>query len=405
MSTEMQKTNGNGNGTALVEKPIENLKRLFELAAPKLAKVLPQHLTAGRLTQVALACITRTPKLLKCTPTSLLQAVMQCAEMGLEPGSVLGEVALVPFGDQVTVIPMYRGLVSLARRSGAVTDIESAVVREGDKFRYERGIKLVLKHKPLLEGDQDRKIVAVYMVAHLKGTTRPHVEVMSAGDVDRIRARSRSAHDGPWVTDYAEMARKTVVRRGIKMLPMSVHMARAMEIDDEDFSGDDSPGPVIDVTASVEQAESSFKRKVKEKAARAPELAATPGIIESSFLTRDEPPVAAPAPAPAPIATSSPTTSPSEPEPPPPPKPRTLTPEEREAEQAEIALAAADKARREAEAAKVAAERAAFLRVPPPKKPKAPVGPGEVDLGEFKLTAPAAGAAPVERVTGEDDEP
>lgn len=384
MSTEMQKPNGNGT-TAIA--PIENLKRLFELASPKLAKVLPQHLTAERLTQVALACITRTPKLLKCTPTSLLQAVMQCAEIGLEPGSVLGEVYLVPFGDQVTVIPGYRGLVSLARRSGAVTDIESAVVREGDKFKYERGIELVLKHRPLLDGDQDRKIVAVYMVAHLKGTTRPHVEVMSIDDVLRIKARSKSANDGPWVTDFAEMARKTVVRRGIKMLPMSVQMARALEIDDEDFTDADGPGPVIDVTASTEQAETNFKRKVKDKAARAPELAPAPGVIEDSFLPRD-----------APTATSSPPTSSIEPPVPPAPKPRQLTPEEREQEQAEIALAAADKARREA-------ERAAFLRVPPPKKPApAAAKPDEVNLGDFKLTAPAAGAAPVEREAGEDDD-
>lgn len=388
MSTEMQKTNGN---TAVA--PIETLKKLFELASPKLAKVLPQHLTAERLTQVALACITRTPKLLKCTPTSLLQAVMQCAEMGLEPGSALGEVYLVPFGDQVTVIPGYRGLVSLARRSGAVTDIESAVVREGDKFKYERGISLVLKHRPLLDGDQDRKIVAVYMVAHLKGTTRPHVEVMSIDDVNRIRARSRSSQDGPWVTDFSEMARKTVVRRGVKMLPMSVHMARAIEIDDddEDFSEE---SPVIDITAGVEQAETNFKRKVKDKA-RAPEFTAVNGVIESSFLPREEAPIEARAePVPPPAA--------PEPAPPAPPVPRKLTAEEREQEQAELALAAADKARREEAAAKAAADKAAFLRVPPPKKK--PAGPGEVDLGEFKLTAPAAGAAPVERKPGEDDD-
>lgn len=396
MSNSLTTNQGGQAMTARRDPRIDTVRGLLETAAPKMAAVLPEFLTPERLVQVAVACISRTPKLLECTPSSLLHAIMQCAELGLTPSSALGEAYLVPFKDKVTMIPGYRGLVALARRSGQIKDIESVVVREGDRFRYKRGIRLVLEHTPKLGNRQKDKLIAVYMVAWLKGSARPHVEVMDRTEVDAIRARSRSANDGPWVTDYDEMARKTVVRRGVKMLPMSVALARAVAIDDEEYGGDaDAAFDLVEqprdeqtiATAVTTATGSSLKDKARRKAASLP--APVNGAIEDSFLA-DEPeaaPVAAPAAAV---------------EPPAPPAPRALTPEEREADQAEAHFAAEDAKRREAErAAKAAADRAAMMRVPAPKKP-APAGPDEVKLSDFKLQSPSSGAAPVEREPGED---
>jgi recombinational DNA repair protein RecT len=71
----------------------------------------------------------------------------------------------------------------------------------------------------------------VYMIARLKDGS-VQTEVMTIEDVNRIRARSQSANDGPWATDYTEMARKTVLKRGCKYLPMSAEMVSAFEHDD-----------------------------------------------------------------------------------------------------------------------------------------------------------------------------
>jgi recombination protein RecT len=236
--TRMTTTQAPGAMQSKGDPRINTLRQLFDSSKERFAEVIPRHLSVERMLRISLACITRDSKLLECSPASLLQCVMQLSEMGLEPGGVLGEAYLVPYKGVCTVIPGYRGLVTLARRGGYVRDVEAAVVREGDFFRYERGIELKLKHKPKLAGDQDRKIIAVYMIAHLKGTPRPHVEVMSIDDVLRIRERSqawRSKGDSsPWGTDFAEMAKKTVVRRGMKMLPMSVELAKAIELDNED---------------------------------------------------------------------------------------------------------------------------------------------------------------------------
>jgi recombination protein RecT len=236
--TRMTTTQAPGAMQSKGDPRISTLRQLFDSSKERFAEVIPRHLSVERMLRISLACITRDSKLLECSPASLLQCVMQLSEMGLEPGGVLGEAYLVPYKGVCTVIPGYRGLVTLARRGGYVRDVEAAVVREGDFFRYERGIELKLKHKPKLAGDQDRKIIAVYMIAHLKGTPRPHVEVMSIDDVLRIRERSQAwrskGDNSPWGTDFAEMAKKTVVRRGMKMLPMSVELAKAIELDNED---------------------------------------------------------------------------------------------------------------------------------------------------------------------------
>jgi recombination protein RecT len=77
----------------------------------------------------------------------------------------------------------------------------------------------------------------VYAVAKLSGGG-VQFEVMSKAQVDSIRRRSKSGNSGPWVSDYVEMARKTVVRRLFKYLPVSVELVKALEIQAAAESGE-----------------------------------------------------------------------------------------------------------------------------------------------------------------------
>src|SRR5262249_4802478 len=54
-------------------------------------------------------------------------------------------------------------------------------------------------------------------------------DVMGIDEVESIRKRSKSADKGPWVTDYNEMAKKTVFRRHSKSLPLSPETRDALE--------------------------------------------------------------------------------------------------------------------------------------------------------------------------------
>ena len=227
-----------------------------------LAKCLPKHLTAERVIKVALLAASRTPTLLNCTPESFVLAVIQASQLGLEAGSPLGEAYLVPYKDQCTLIVGYRGLIALARRSGEIEAIEARVVHAKDTLKLAYGLDAELVHTPwmptppenldelageaLAEWEKNAHpgpMTAVYAVARLKGGVR-QVEVMTRAEVDAIRRRSRASGSGPWVTDYEEMAKKTVVRRIAKYLPMSIEMAAAL--DDADRR---ERGEAIDVTA------------------------------------------------------------------------------------------------------------------------------------------------------------
>jgi recombination protein RecT len=200
--------------------------------------------------KVALTSINKNPKLLECSRESLMLSVMQAAEMGLEPGGALGEGYLIPYKNKVKgadgterwvmqcqFIPGYRGLISLARRSGQILSIEAHVVHASDEFACGLGLDPYLKHTPAWEAEEPGALRFVYAVAKLcDGGTQ--FEVMSKAQVNAIRARSKASSFGPWVTDYEEMARKTVVRRLFKYLPVSVEMAQALEVQADTEAGE-----------------------------------------------------------------------------------------------------------------------------------------------------------------------
>jgi recombination protein RecT len=246
---------------------LDNVRGLLEKTKPRLAQFLPKHLSVDRFVRIALFACHREPKLLQCKPMTIVDSVVRAAQLGLEPGGVLGDGYLVPYKDECQFIPGYRGLISLARRSGQIVSIEAHVVYEKDHFTCKYGLDPVLEHEPDWS-DNPGAMRAVYAVAHLRDEGVQY-EVMTRAQVEKIRTRSPASKSSysPWsnADDYFEMARKTVVRRLCKYLPMSVEMRDAL--DNVEDSGDDSMGPSIDLSA-VETPKSKTQQ-VKETLAAA----------------------------------------------------------------------------------------------------------------------------------------
>lgn len=170
-------------------------------------------------------------------PDSFINSVVQASHLGLEIGGALGQCYLVPYKNEVKAIVGYRGLLTLARRSGFINSIKAEMVYENDHFDLELGIETKVTHKPLLTGDRGSPKL-VYMVAHFTDGGY-HFEWMSIGEVNKIRDRSPAANKGtsPWTTDYEQMALKTVIRRGWKYLPMSIEMMRTEQIESAHDAG------------------------------------------------------------------------------------------------------------------------------------------------------------------------
>lgn len=253
------------------DKP-PKLKDLLERNQVVIAAVMPRHMTVERMLKLALLATIKTPRLLECDPKTVLASVMNAARLGLEIGR---EAHLVPFRNgakgtyECQMIPDYRGLISLARRSGAVEAIEARVVYKGERFEVSLGTDPKIVHIPTLGKKTNSEIVAFYSVAQLSNEARPQFEVMTVEQVDEIKARSKAANDGPWQTDYAEMGRKTVVKRLVKYLPASPELTEAVELDNRAETGEIGVPLEIDSPESINQrvAEKTSERldALKEK--------------------------------------------------------------------------------------------------------------------------------------------
>lgn len=216
MSNRTPQRNGNSNGNNQVVALLEKMK-------PQLERALPKHMDADRVARIALTELRKNPKLMQCNQNSLLGAIMQAAQLGLEPG-LMGQCYLIPFKGEVTFVIGYKGLIDLARRSGDVQVIYAHPVYENDEFEYSYGVNGTLHHKPAMK--ERGEIICYYSFAQLKDGGYAY-EVMTVEDVEKHRDRFALAKDksgkivGPWRDDFDSMACKTAVRQMMKYMPMS----------------------------------------------------------------------------------------------------------------------------------------------------------------------------------------
>ncbi len=205
----------------------------IKLMIPEMSKALPAHFDAERMGRIIVTILRTNPALMKCDPASFFGSVMTACQLGLELGP-LGLAYLIPYKGQVTLQLGYRGLLELVDRSGRVDTVYAYPVYGGDEFRYSLGSKPEIIHNPCGESDPD-KLTHVYAIAWLKDCAFPRIEVMSRQQVEAIRDRSSSVASGkssPWNTDFVEMARKTVLKRVTKTLPMSTEIRSAIAKDE-----------------------------------------------------------------------------------------------------------------------------------------------------------------------------
>lgn len=209
---------------------------------------LPAHIPVERFTRVLTTAVVNNPALLEADRRSLFEAALKSAQDGLLPDGREG--ALIIFNvkikglneakDQwikkVQWMPMIAGILKKVRNSGELLSISAYVAYSNDEFSYELGDEEKICHRPAL--DERGKPRLVYAIAKTKdgGIYR---EIMTVADIEKVRAVSRSKEDGPWVVWWDEMARKTVLRRLCKRLPMSSDLDDLIRRDDSlyDFEG------------------------------------------------------------------------------------------------------------------------------------------------------------------------
>lgn len=266
METQKQQN----TGTQLAVKQANTIRAMLEKSKGQIALALPKHLSADRIIRVAMTSIQRTPQLLECDPITLVGAVIQSSQLGLEPDGILGHAYLVPFRNtkknrmEVQFIPGYKGLIDLARRSGQVNRISAHVVYDNEPFVMEFGTKEVLEHKPMPPSQRGKR-KGVYAVAVLNDGSA-HFEWLWDEEIEAVKRQSKAANFGPWKTHEDEMVRKTAIRRLVKYLPLSVELAKAAAVDELAEAGV-STEELFDIsTSQIEDEEPTAGNKTIDQA-------------------------------------------------------------------------------------------------------------------------------------------
>jgi phage RecT family recombinase len=192
-------------------------------------------------------------KLQECTTESLVAAIVNIANTGLTLNPIAKEAALTPRwnsklrANEAVLLPMYPGLVRLAKEAGAVKSIVTNLVHENDVFELDLADNIKpVKHNPCLVSSKKGDVIGAYSVATLPDGTR-QVEWMDIVAIHEIRNNSdsfkyflKSNVPCPWTTHEGEMIRKTVLRRLCKYLPRGENEAqsnfdRVVEIENDDY--------------------------------------------------------------------------------------------------------------------------------------------------------------------------
>ncbi|MGV3084582.1 recombinase RecT [Enterococcus dispar] len=242
--------------------PEQQLNHTLTLMGPEIQRALPKHMNADRIARIALTAVRNTPKLLQTDQKSFLAALMQASQLGLEPNTPLGQAYLIPYGNQTQFQLGYQGLLDLAYRTGEYQVIYAKEVYINDEFEYEYGLNPDLKHVPAMEPDGDP--VGYYAVYRLKNGGYSFEYWPKQKVLLHAKKFSKSFSNGPWKTNFDEMAKKTVIKSLLKYAPKSIEFAEAVSNDETIKTFDQESKEVIDVTDSYQENQNLLEESSKE---------------------------------------------------------------------------------------------------------------------------------------------
>lgn len=218
------------------KKTTKTMQDYVQKMEGEIARALPSVITPERFTRMVLSAISSTPDLAKCTPKSFLGAMMNAAQLGLEPNTPLGQAYILPYNNKGTLEAEfqlgYKGMIDLAYRSGEVEVIQCHVVYKNDQFECCYGLEPKLSHVPA-DGDRGEAIKVYAMFKTKDGGFG--FEVMSMDDVRKHAAQYSKSYNNsysPWKKNFEEMAKKTVLKKALKYAPLKSDFVRGVSTDE-----------------------------------------------------------------------------------------------------------------------------------------------------------------------------
>jgi recombination protein RecT len=209
--------------------PVAQLSAFLDKLKPQMALALPRHMSADRMTRLALTAFSTNRALQACTAQSIAASLMTAGQLGLEPG-INGQGYLIPYGDTCTFVPGWRGLVDLTARSGRAT-VWTGAVYAGDDFDYQLGDSPHCRHRP---GDGGEEFTHVYAIGRVKDAQMPVIEVWTRGKVKKHLMQYNKVGNRHYANsgenNFEMYARKVALLQVLKYMPSSIELSNAIAV-------------------------------------------------------------------------------------------------------------------------------------------------------------------------------
>ena len=296
----------------------KNLKGLMAACSDQIARVAASNLSPERLTQVVASLYARDDKLSLCTPLSVLHCVMASATLGLLPGTTMQQCYFIPRKNKVkrdgrevwewqaTFQTGYRGELALVRRSGDIGKVVVELVPKDEMDAFSLDVTEEVPIRFTRSGSAIAAEVSASDLAQLEagyGLGFALVEVrgvgwqyayMSVADISRTALASGSKRDGkltgPWTQWADQMAKKTVLRRALKLCPMTDDVYERVGVAETEAP---HRGLVIDVPGveplpeDEDEPAPDPKAQVRKALKKGAEQFVSPAEVDSLFSTLD----------------------------------------------------------------------------------------------------------------------
>jgi recombination protein RecT len=222
---------------------------VIDMGEERFNKIAPTHMDFNKEKGFAIQVLENNSYLKKVAlenKASLLQAITNVAAIQLSLNPAKKQAYLIPrnvkignsWQSRVYLEVSYMGFCDMATSTGVISWIQANTVYSEDDFLDNGpGREPAHTYNPFAKQDARGEFVGAYCVAKTKEgdflTT-----IMTAEEIDAIKNSSESVkafkdknrgNGGPWMTDFKEMAKKTVVRNAFKMWPKTKEMDRLGE--------------------------------------------------------------------------------------------------------------------------------------------------------------------------------
>lgn len=198
-----------------IDRTISDIMPQFQRIAQKFQRVRWEEES-----QYALQICKTNPALLKCDVTTIQDAVINVASVGLSLNPASGYAYLVPeYNKQAKMQACqlrvsFRGLIKLATDTGSISWVKADVVKAEDTFEY-HGINVIPLHHmdPFAERGET---IGAYCVAKTTGG-EILVDVINREQLNRIKGSAKTQF--VWDSWFDEMAKKAIIKRAAKQWP------------------------------------------------------------------------------------------------------------------------------------------------------------------------------------------